>query len=281
MSRHNDDQGDPDRPVTASRRSRAMFALGVGERQPHGSCPAPEAILAWHEQTLSATEADKVETHVAHCDSCFAIWTGLMRLNEEAQSEVAPDAATETTPADNFVARLRRSMANTGGKRTFALAASLVLAGFLGLALLNYGSRTNPFPVYELDARGELSYRGGENTTTLTVNAGSLLRLVLTPETAPDEPVEMRVYTIAGDVAQEIRSDAQVSDDGVAWIEGVVGTDIVLPSGTTGMLVVIGRPGLLPAATQIHEIVSDVSGASSPLQTEDWTAWKLQMDTRE
>jgi hypothetical protein len=75
---------------------------------------------------------------------------------------------------------------------------------------------------------------------------GSLLDLVLRPELAVKEPVEVRAFLLRQGEARAWTPPMERSDDGAVRIRGPVEALLSVPPGEWTLAIAVGRPGTLP-----------------------------------
>lgn len=235
-------------------RIRAKFALAHGKTPVGDQCPPLEQIVAWHEKTLDAADATVMQSHVAHCDLCFALWSGMLALEPD------PVAAASAAP----VSRRRWWQFALPGAAVGAMALTLWL-GFLG---------ADPLPAYSLDVRGGMEMRGGDAAPLVVLSEDSLLQIVVAPASRVDEPIEAAGFFQGTGDLQPLPVDVTVSAKGVASVEALVGTDLIVAPGTTRLIFVVGRPGELPSA----EALTDTLGAKSSVAGKGWQAFAVDVD---
>lgn len=241
--------------MSKAERARARFALAFDRKVPAGPCPSPEDILCWHEKALDAARADAVRRHVAHCDSCFVLWSGLVDVGPMPVEQQA------TAAAPRWWQRWRVGPALPG-----LVAAVAAVALWLGTL------DSDPLPGYNIQLRGGMDVRGTAAAAgPLTLIDETLLEIVLTPAIAVDGTIAMRLYAQAGDLIEPVDAKVQITDKGVASIEGLVGTDIVVPPATDRLLVAVGRAGKLPPGVALARELGDRTSVS----TSDWQGWSI------
>lgn len=103
----------------------ALLALAITRRAPSGACPTLEEIAEWHEGTLVPVRRESVVHHLAHCDACFAVFTGLLDsadLRAPASTAGATPAADTPSRRQPWFRRLLPGFGNGGLAAGFALA---------------------------------------------------------------------------------------------------------------------------------------------------------------
>jgi hypothetical protein len=58
-------------------------------RPPEGTCPSPEELACYIDGSLSPEEAARVTEHLASCESCFEVYSGVLQF--QLESEAAPE----------------------------------------------------------------------------------------------------------------------------------------------------------------------------------------------
>src|SRR5436853_4609320 len=61
----------------------------IETRPPEGSCPSAEDLACYIDGTLSPEEAARVTAHLASCESCFEVYSEVLRF--QLESEPAPE----------------------------------------------------------------------------------------------------------------------------------------------------------------------------------------------
>ncbi len=239
-------------------RIRAKLALAFGQKPPEATCPEPEDIVAWREGALASAEAARVKAHVAHCEACFVLWTGLL----------AVERAEKTAPA--------APPARSAWWRSWRWVVPAVAMGVVAVALSPMLFGPGPdgmLPAYTFSAQGGLEARGaGDDALILT--EGSALQIVLAPETASAEAVELAVYAEVGGVLSGLTVPFSVSEKGVVVVDAIVGEDFDVPVGTRALWVVLARPGRRPQV----DALEGVPPSGEPLAGDAWRAWRIEIE---
>ena len=241
--------------MTLFERLRVRLALAIGQRPLEGPCPEPEDIVAWHERALPGAEARRIRAHVAHCETCYALWTGLLSL--DAKPQVVPEPSPH---------RWRR-----GGW----LALPVLALGVIGVALLPFllPSTGSSLPDYTLSVQGGLTVRGGASEA-ISLADGSALEIVLAPDTAWSAPVQIAVFAET-DVLTPLDVPSVTTDKGVVIVDAIVGEDIKPPVDTRAIWVVLAREGQLPDFGALR--LSEIDAATTTGR--GWRAWRVEVDS--
>ena len=87
---------------------------------PQGSCPTSEDLACYVDGTLSAEEAARVTAHLASCESCFEVYSGVLQFQLESELETGGKVVP-------FPGEKRRP-----GVPWWASVAALLVVGLLG-----------------------------------------------------------------------------------------------------------------------------------------------------
>lgn len=256
-------------PTNSKRAEQAetLLAVALTAAPPSGECPSDEAISAWHEGKLQNAEGEHVQHHVANCDRCYVLWTGLL-----AADDLEADAAPDTS---GFPAKLATWLRSMMAMPSPALAAGVVavIAGGLILNLLQ--TEMQPIPGYELTLDGvtRVTRGPGDNTDSVAIfDQGNRFSLRLTPETAVADTLDARLYIVKDGSMQQLATPGiRLSDKGVLQIEGIVGDDIHLPLGDAELLVVIGYKRHVPDPDTIRSGLAQ----QKAVKFEGWSGWSI------
>ncbi|MFK7886820.1 MAG: hypothetical protein AB8G16_08135 [Gammaproteobacteria bacterium] len=232
-------------------RIRAKFALAHGKAAVEHDCPPLESVLAWHEKTLDAGKATAIQTHVAQCEHCFALWSGLVAL-APAEAEVP-------------VAAPRRRWWQFGVP---ALALGAVAISFW-IGIFNQPA----LPAYSMEIRGGLEMRGGDTTPALILRDDTLLRVVVAPARAVDESMAAVAFAKSSATLTPLPVTMTVSDKGVASLEAVVGSDLRVGTGVERLVFVVGREGKLPSEAVLMQALGD----QFEVARADWQAFSVEL----
>ncbi|MFK8015885.1 MAG: hypothetical protein AB8G17_10655 [Gammaproteobacteria bacterium] len=232
-------------------RLRAKFALALGRKKAETTCPPLENIVAWHENALSASDAQATQSHVANCRHCFALWDGLVELEPA-------DAPATVTPARKV--------------RWWHFAAPAMALGVVAMTLWVGILGSDPLPAYALDVQGGLDVRGGSDAS-LILEDQTLLRILITPASAVDEPIEAAAYALTPDGLSALGVNLVVTAQGVASLEAVIGQDVAVADDTQRLLIVVGRRGQLPSGDSVLEALSD----QTRITRDDWQAFSVHV----
>ncbi len=173
-----------------------------------------------------------------------------------------------------------------------ALAAGLLVA--LLLPTLLTGPRTDPLPDYVLRVSGMTAQLRADPTDEVEVRAtseapvalqlapGNQLRLLMTPATEAGEPVDTRLFlqSPAHPTPEALALDSalvRTAASGAIRIQATVGDDLLLPPGTSRLLVVVGRSDALPQADRLADLLGDYGGVDGGA----WQAFALDLDLSE
>jgi hypothetical protein len=259
---------DSDAPRRGDR-AVALAALALtGDRG--DDCPDLERLVAWHERRLDAQQAKTVQTHVAACDRCFALWGELRALAAE-DPRTAPARHRDR---QGWWQTLLTGSGYRGQLGAVGAAVALVAVVGLYLSVQTPGSLGPPLPGYDLTLQGQSAFRGTEPTASperVAFANGTRFELLLRPETTIPEQIDARVWWIGQDGPRALPVEPSVANRGLLLIDGEVGTDWVLPPGDAELLVVVGRTGSLPDARALLRRLD----TARRLDTDDWDAWRI------
>lgn len=263
-----------DRQNNAADKADSLMALAMSAETAPGPHPTAEQIAAWHESALDAAEASQTERHVAHCDQCYAVWSGLLVLDSNA-----------VITHDNPIERVRQWLSRWLGNRATlqGLAAMMVIA-FVGTALstlLEFGAS---MPGYNLSLEGNTQfYRSNTQApvpgAAAEFESGNQFRLILTPDSAVREPVAAKLFLLH-DAAIPVdlpTPQAQITSKGAIRIDGEVGTSVTLPPGKAELYVVIAFSDDFPDEQQVFEALAGNDTASH----KQWRAWRIPIVVRD
>jgi len=254
---------------TAEHRPAVLLALALANDAPSGPCPDAQDILAWHEEMLSGEKATQVEAHVARCEHCHTLWTGLLRTDPPAEVALAPAGWWRRLLA--VVARPRMPAMLAG-----SLAAGLALVAVVNLTFLG-GPATPPVPGYELMIQGRAITRGVDTQdpdAPVALRNGNRFSVILRPDTTLNEAVEARALIVEDGVPRDLGAPPpRIMDNGVIVFEGRVGDDVILPAGASTLILVGGRAEALPDPSDLVQRLD----SENRLTTHDWVAWRIEI----
>lgn len=228
--------------------------------------------------TLTADEEAELRALADGSDDAALAWRAFRPLDNAARSRIVDRVRRETTrqtpattrpPARSSLAAVLEALLRP--RTLVPLAAAAVLAA----VLLWPAGPQPPLDDYRLALTGGVqSLRSGEPAgagAPLFVD-GNRLELVLTPEATVAGPLAARVYVAEDGAVRAVDGPpVEISDLGaVRWV-AVLGRDLELAPGTRDLLVVVGRPGRLPAADELAARLRD----RSPARSRDWLAWSV------
>lgn len=259
-----------------SERLHALAALALSEATPSGPCPSDEELAAWHGDALAEVDMKRVTAHVAHCERCYTIYASFLDIE---QPHEAP--AVQARPGASW---LRRLLDAYTGPQLAGAAASVFVAGIIGIGLLQFAGQPASLPGYELSLAGKLTMRGAESPDDTAIDEpvrfdpGNEFTLLLRPVEAFDGAVEARAFLRRdGRLTPLIAPAAQVTPKGVVRLTGEVGADVQLPPGESALLVVIGRADALPAPEELARAL-DGQGV---VTRRGWTGWRVALEVTE
>lgn len=224
---------------------------------------------------LSAAEQEALRRQAETSPRAAAAWDAFRPLDAEDREALVARLRQElpTRPAPARVVPLRRAPAWL----RLGLVPTLAAAGLL--VYFQPWSGPEALPPYELRLQGmtraERSAAPPDDASAPLVFAfGNRFELLLRPATAAHGPLEARAF-VAGSAGLTALAmpDAQRSSDGALRVTGVVGQDVRLPEGESTLVVVLGRPGALPAPAELQARLAHVDSARDAL----WSAWKLRL----
>ncbi len=237
-----------------------------------------DVTLDWERLSAGALTPDEREALRRQAETspqAAAAWDAFRPLDVEEREDLVARLRQElpARPAPARVVPLRRAPAWL----RLGLVPTLAAAGLL--VYFQPWSGPDGLPPYELRlggmTRAERSAEpSADASAPLVFTRGNRFELLLTPATAARGPLEARAF-VAGDAGLTAlpMPDGQRSADGVLRVTGVVGQDVRLPEGDSTLVVVLGRPGALPAAAELQARLADADAARDAL----WSAWKLRL----
>lgn len=188
--------------------------------------------------------------------------------------------AAAGAPEERLPRPLRRPRPAVRPRHWWAAAAALAAAALL-VAVWPEGERP-PLPAYEVHLGGEVRLERAPGAAAAGERSwrearifapGNRLELVLRPEQAIAGPVEARTYRQEGSSLRPWPLPVEHPAGGAVRVAGTVGREIDLPAGESTLVVVLGRPGTLPAA---EEALARLA-AGGRIQTRDWLAWRQRL----
>jgi len=118
-----------------------LLVLALSQESATGDCPSMEQIVAWHEHRLIGRPGAEVESHVARCQHCYGIWSGLLD---------AAGVDNEPRPQDRRDPRRQRCWSWTrwySRRRAGLVSGGLIAAGIVALLVsLNFGPERSQWP---------------------------------------------------------------------------------------------------------------------------------------
>lgn len=165
-----------------------------------------------------------------------------------------------------------------GGAARWA-AAAILAAAVLG-ALFWPEADPAPLPDYQAALLGEVRTErdpgGGsgapEGPETILFAPGNRFELVLRPETAVEGEIEVGTFREAGGRLVRWPLPVETAAGGSVRIAATVGRELELPDAGRTLVVVLGRPGRLPAA---DEVLAGLGGGSAAAP--GWRAWRWRL----
>ena len=138
------------------------------------------------------------------------------------------------------------------------------LAAALAFLMLWTGDPSQEtLPQYGLRLEGGVQIERSVSTTAETprFTEGSRLRLVLTPDVATADDVDVRLLLDTPDGLLPLEAPtAQVSEAGAVLIEGQVGRELRWPEGELSLMVLVGHRGQLPSGLDRDELLTEDEG---------------------
>jgi len=186
-------------------------------------------------------------------------------------------AEAAPTPAGSAGRRAARRRHASRHATWWAAAAALAAAALL-IVVWPAGERL-PLPGYEVHLAGEVQAERSRGAAAAgepswqearVFAPGNRLELVLRPEQAVAGRLEVRTYRQVGASLLPWPLPVDGPHDGAVRIAGTVGREIDLPAGEITLVVVLGRPGELPAADRVLARLGD----GPQVETRDWLAWR-------
>jgi hypothetical protein len=168
-----------------------------------------------------------------------------------------------------------------------------VLAGAAAIVLLvpaaflawqaTHRAVLEPLGTYSMELHGSIQEMRGPvepvPTAPYEFAPGMTFDLNLFPEESVAGPIEVVTFVSHDEEGfTSWRVPVERSDEGAVRIAGRVGTEIVLPAGTSRLLVAIGRANSIPRADELNRRLSaDGQSPQAMVQERDWAAWTLRV----
>jgi ferric-dicitrate binding protein FerR (iron transport regulator) len=163
------------------------------------------------------------------------------RITARLERELSAEAPKEALPPAQVVPlapRRRLRMAVPGVAALAAAAAVFLLVSPRG---------GPPLPGYTLSLSSEQEVRSGAPEAEVPrLGPGSLIDLILRPEQAVAEPVEVRAFLLRPGEARAWTPPMERSAEGAVRIHGSVESLLSIPPGEWTLAIAVGRPGTLP-----------------------------------
>jgi hypothetical protein len=164
------------------------------------------------------------------------------RLERELAAEAPKEASKPVAPPPAKVIPLaprRRLLAVVPAVAAMAAAAAVFLVVF--------PRGGPPLPGYALSLSSEQEVRSGAPEAEVPrLGPGSLIDLILRPEQAVTEPVEVRAFLLRPGEARAWTPPMERSSEGAVRIHGSVESLLSIPPGEWTLAIAVGRPGTLP-----------------------------------
>lgn len=163
------------------------------------------------------------------------------RMTARLEQELAAAPVKEDSPPARVLPLAPRRRLRTVVPTLAAMAAAAAV-------LLMVSTRKGPpLPGYTLSFSSEQAVRGGAPEQEVPrLGPGSLLELLLRPEQAVKEPVEVRAFLLRQGEARAWTPPMERSADGAVRIRGPVEALLSVPPGEWTLVITVGRPGTLP-----------------------------------
>ncbi len=267
--------------ITGADKARVALSWALAESgEVRGPCPGAEDIALFHEGALSDDHARRhVAAHVARCEQCRGAWMDLVAFSElEVAASAKADRSDERSPR-SLLDRL--PVPRPGVWVPTALAASAVIAVTL---LVRPMIGVSDLPAYALRMEGMVAAERSEvdPLAPAVFVGGNTFSLTLRPEQPSTRPpgadaLRLQLYTIAGPTITAVNTPSPgVSPAGVVSLRGEIGRDIVLPSGESVLLILLGRAGALPDEDELLARVL----AEQALVGDGWRGWLQAITVR-
>ena len=156
---------------------------------------------------------------------------------------LVPRGAAEKPPAKPLP--FRPPSARLAGWGSLAAVAAVLLV------MMMRPSSLPPLPSYAMTLEGgNQDFRGGEPEIGGAFVPGTLLTVYAEPDQPVTGPVEARGFAVCD--KQWVQLNAEAKTSGNVRLQGEVGKDIRLPSGTCKIWLVVCRPGKLPTVDELR-----------------------------
>lgn len=163
------------------------------------------------------------------------------RLERELSAESPKEAPKETMPPAQVVPLAPRRRP----RMIVPVVAAMAAAAAVFLLVSPRGGR--PLPGYTLSLSSEQEVRSGAAEAEVPrLGPGSLIDLILRPEQAVTEPVEVRAFLLRPGEAQAWTPPMERSAEGAVRIHGPVESLLSISPGEWTLAIAVGRPGTLP-----------------------------------
>jgi hypothetical protein len=235
----------------------ALSALAEPGEPLTSPCPTMEEIAAWHDGALADDDASRVKAHVARCDTCFDLWSGML--------EALGEPAATSNVVSLKPAPWRRPL--------LALAASFLCIALLLPVLTNRAPAD--LPAYQLQVSQSATLRGDEPAPTarvITLAPGDRFEMLFLPASEVAGKIEATALVERNDRWEALVAPPVIDQSlGVLEITGTVGTTVTFPQARNELIVAVGRAGQLPDAATLVQALSSEFTTSTPT----WTAWRF------
>lgn len=250
FDQHNSDEQSRDSAI-------ALTALADPGAPLTSPCPSTEQIAAWHDEALPDNEALMVKEHVARCDQCFDLWSGMLDALK------APATVTE----------IARPQPPAWRRPLLALAATLFGIALLLPLLIERAPAT--LPAYQVRVNQSATLRGDEPAPAarvITLAPGDRFQMLFLPTIDVSGDVQAAAFVQRDGRWEPLEAPPVIDQSlGVLEINGTVGTTVRFPHARNDLMVAVGRAGHLPdSATLEREL-----GANYSNTTPGWTAWRF------
>lgn len=165
------------------------------------------------------------------------------RIVSRLERELAAEPARQAPPAARLLPFAPR-------RRLWGSAAALAAMAAAAAILLVLSPRGGPpLPGYGLSFSSEQAVRADASEREVPrLGPGSQLELLLRPEQAVAEPVEVRAFLLRPGEARAWTPPMERSAEGAVRIRGPVEALLSIPPGEWTLALAVGRPGTLPEA---------------------------------
>lgn len=229
---------------------------------------------------LSADEVARLRTEAERSPEAAAAWQAFQPLDGAMRAALVArlgrELAAQAPPAPE--APRSRAAAPRSARAWLRWAWIPALVTACVLIAVRPWSSSDALPAYALRLGGaSRSTRSAapvaEAAAPVVFARGNQLELLLTPATSAGTAVEARLFSVRGAQVEALALPSPSrSEDGALRFTAVVGEDVQLPDGEFVLLVVVGRPGSLPAPEELARRTS----TQASIRTERWSAWKLR-----